>query len=99
MTTRRLGIDDLYALDLPEQPSLSPDGTRIVYVLRSADREDDRDHCALWTVPTGGGAARPHPRHRRHRAGLVAGRPVDRVPEGTGRRRPGPAVAAARRRR
>ncbi|WP_327358229.1 serine hydrolase [Streptomyces sp. NBC_01304] len=59
MTTRRLGIDDLYALDLPEQPSLSPDGTRIVYVLRSADREDDRDHCALWTVPTGGGAARP----------------------------------------
>ncbi|WP_419999717.1 serine hydrolase [Streptomyces boninensis] len=56
--TRRLGIDDLYAIALPEQPALSPDGTRIVYVLRTADREHDRTERALWTVPTGGGAAR-----------------------------------------
>ncbi|MFB6549651.1 serine hydrolase [Streptomyces sp. NPDC056405] len=56
--TRRLGFDDLYAIALPEQPALSPDGTRIAYVLRTADREHDRDDRALWTVPTGGGAAR-----------------------------------------
>ncbi|MEV0094454.1 serine hydrolase [Streptomyces sp. NPDC050738] len=56
--TRRLGIDDLYAIELPEQPALSPDGTRIVYVLRTADREHDRDDRALWTVRTDGGTAR-----------------------------------------
>ncbi|MEV8569529.1 serine hydrolase [Streptomyces sp. NPDC051322] len=57
--TRRLGFDDLYAIALPEQPALSPDGTRITYVLRTADREHDRNDRALWIVPTGGGAARP----------------------------------------
>jgi TolB protein len=56
--TRRLAIDDLYAIALPEQPALSPDGARIAYVLRTAEREHDRDARALWTVPTGGGAAR-----------------------------------------
>ncbi|PSM38964.1 serine hydrolase [Streptomyces dioscori] len=56
--TRPLGIDDLYSLALPEQPSLSPDGTRVVYVLRTADRDQDRDERVLWTVPTGSGAAR-----------------------------------------
>ncbi|MEU6761863.1 serine hydrolase [Streptomyces sp. NPDC046853] len=56
--TRRPAIDDLYAIALPEQPALSPDGTRIAYVLRTADREHDREDRALWTVPTGGGAAR-----------------------------------------
>ncbi|MFF1923904.1 serine hydrolase [Streptomyces sp. NPDC058221] len=55
---RRLGIDDLYSIALPEQPALSPDGTRVAYVLRTADREHDREERALWTVPAGGGAAR-----------------------------------------
>ncbi|WP_406135729.1 serine hydrolase [Streptomyces sp. NBC_01089] len=55
---RRLGIDDLYSIALPEQPALSPDGARIAYVLRTADREHDREDRALWTVPAGGGAAR-----------------------------------------
>nr|WP_206313274.1 serine hydrolase [Streptomyces coryli] len=53
-----MDIDDLYDIALPEQPALSPDGTRVVYVLRTADREHDRTERALWTVPTGGGAAR-----------------------------------------
>ncbi|MDH6554550.1 serine hydrolase [Streptomyces sp. SAI-041] len=56
--TRPLGIDDLYSLALPEQPSLSPDGAHVVYVLRTADREHDRDTRVLWTVPTDSGAAR-----------------------------------------
>ncbi|WP_203600516.1 LpqB family beta-propeller domain-containing protein, partial [Streptomyces sp. SID10853] len=55
---RRLGIDDLYSIALPEQPALSPDGARIAYVLRTADREHDREDRALWAVPAGGGAAR-----------------------------------------
>lgn len=56
--TRRLGFDDLYSIALPEQPALSPDGTRIVYVLHTADREHDREDRALWTVAAGGGSAR-----------------------------------------
>ncbi|WP_406638410.1 serine hydrolase [Amycolatopsis sp. WGS_07] len=56
--TRRLGIDDLYDLAAPSQPALSPDGSRIVYVLRTADREADRNVDALWTVGTSSGEAR-----------------------------------------
>ncbi|NEB81269.1 serine hydrolase, partial [Streptomyces sp. SID14478] len=56
--TRRLAAEDLYALALPEQPALSPDGSRIVYVLRTADRAHDRDERQLWTVPTGAGEPR-----------------------------------------
>ncbi|MFB9925164.1 serine hydrolase [Amycolatopsis halotolerans] len=56
--TRRLGIDDLYDLAAPSQPALSPDGSRIVYVLRTADREEDRNVDALWTVGTASGEAR-----------------------------------------
>lgn len=56
--TRRLGIDDLYALEFPEQPAISPDGARIVYPLRTADREKDEDTRSLWQVAAGGGEAR-----------------------------------------
>jgi len=49
--TRRISIDDLTALALPEQPTLSPDGARIVYVLRTVDSEADRPTRNLWHVP------------------------------------------------
>lgn len=49
-------IDDLLAVTCPEQPALSPDGTRVVYTLRSADRDRDRDIRSLWQVRTDGGA-------------------------------------------
>ena len=35
--TRRLRIDDLTDLAVPSQPALSPDGGRVVYVLRTLD--------------------------------------------------------------
>lgn len=56
--TRRLRIDDLTELALPEQPVLSPDGTRLVYVLRTDDTAADRCVRRLWTVDTAGGAPR-----------------------------------------
>ncbi|MEV6235123.1 serine hydrolase [Lentzea sp. NPDC051838] len=46
-------IEDLYGHALPEQPAISPDGTEIVYVLRTTDREADQDHRALWRVAGG----------------------------------------------
>ena len=56
--TRRLGTDDLYALEFPGQPAISPDGSRIVYVLRTADRDADQDTRSLWQVDTAGGKPR-----------------------------------------
>ncbi|MEV0056510.1 serine hydrolase [Saccharopolyspora shandongensis] len=56
--TRRLGIEDLYELAAPSQPALSPDGSRIVYVVRTADKAEDRNVDALWTVATASGEAR-----------------------------------------
>ncbi|WP_329060068.1 serine hydrolase [Amycolatopsis sp. NBC_01480] len=56
--TRRLGIEDLYDLAVPSQPALSPDGSRIVYVLRTADREGDRNTDTLWEVGSRSGEAR-----------------------------------------
>ena len=47
---RRQRIDDLTSFAVPEQPALSPDGERIVYVLRTVDAEADRGVRALWTV-------------------------------------------------
>ncbi|MFD8495596.1 serine hydrolase [Amycolatopsis sp. NPDC059657] len=55
--TRRLNTDDLYALAFPEQPAIAPDGSRVVYVLRTADREADADVRTLWQVGTDGGDA------------------------------------------
>jgi dipeptidyl aminopeptidase/acylaminoacyl peptidase/CubicO group peptidase (beta-lactamase class C family) len=53
--TRRLRIDDLTELAVPEQPALSPDGTQIAYVLRTLDLEGDRTLRSLWRVPVSGG--------------------------------------------
>ncbi|HXW43521.1 MAG TPA: serine hydrolase [Streptosporangiaceae bacterium] len=48
--TRRQRIEDLTAFAVPEQPSLSPDGKQVVYVLRSGDADADRSVRALWRV-------------------------------------------------
>ncbi|MCK2239076.1 MULTISPECIES: serine hydrolase [unclassified Crossiella] len=56
--SKRVTIEDLYGFALPEQPAVSPDGTRIVYVLRTTDRAADRDIRTLWTVPVAGGEPR-----------------------------------------
>lgn len=68
--TRRLRIDDLIRLAVPSQPALSPDGTRIAYVLRTLDAERDRNVDELWLV----GAARGEAARR-----LTAG-PADSSP-------------------
>ncbi|WP_020392850.1 serine hydrolase [Kribbella catacumbae] len=53
--TRRLRIDDLTELAVPEQPALSPDATQVAYVLRTLDVEGDRTLRSLWRVPASGG--------------------------------------------
>ncbi|ALG09831.1 serine hydrolase [Kibdelosporangium phytohabitans] len=56
--TRRLGIEDLYDIAAPSQPALSPDADRIVYVVRTADRDGDRNVDTLWEVGATTGEAR-----------------------------------------
>jgi dipeptidyl aminopeptidase/acylaminoacyl peptidase/CubicO group peptidase (beta-lactamase class C family) len=48
--TRRTQIDDLYRTQVPEQPTISPDGHDVVYVLSTVDRDADRPRHALWHV-------------------------------------------------
>ncbi|GLY90331.1 serine hydrolase [Actinoallomurus iriomotensis] len=60
--TRRQRIDDLTLIAVPEQPTLSPDGDRIAYVLRTCDADRDRNARALWIV----GAASGRPRRLTH---------------------------------
>ena len=57
--TRRMRIDDLTDLAVPSQPALSPDGSRVVYVLRTLDGEGDRNVDELWSVATAGGTPAP----------------------------------------
>ncbi|GAA1757661.1 serine hydrolase [Nocardioides hankookensis] len=56
--TRRTRIDDLTDLAVPSQPAISPDGARVVYVLRTLDADEDRNVDQLWVVPTVGGTPR-----------------------------------------
>ena len=48
--TRRQRIDDLTTLAIPEEPALSPDGSQIVYVLRTSDVDADTSVRSLWRV-------------------------------------------------
>lgn len=54
---RRLRIDDLGDLAVPSQPALSPDGSRVAYVLRTLDLEADRNVDQLWLVGADGTGA------------------------------------------
>lgn len=53
---RSVTIDDFLAITSPEQPALSPDGSRVVFALRTTDHDGDRDTRALWQVARDGGA-------------------------------------------
>jgi dipeptidyl aminopeptidase/acylaminoacyl peptidase len=55
-------IGDLTALAIPSQPALSPDGARLVYVLRTVDEEADRHVDQLWVVGTAAGDPGATPR-------------------------------------
>ena len=49
--TRRLDFDDLWQVAVPEGPQISPDGTQVVYVVRTPDREKDGYATCIWLAP------------------------------------------------
>ncbi|AHH95682.1 S9 family peptidase [Kutzneria albida] len=56
--SRRHELADFDLVELPADPTISPDGRQVVYVLRTTDTELDRDVSALWTVDVDGGPPR-----------------------------------------
>src|SRR5437762_10867178 len=52
---RAITPDDLYALRIPSDVQLSPDGERVAYVLTTIEREADEYRSSIWTVPAKGG--------------------------------------------
>lgn len=51
--SRPLDLADLDRVVLPSDPAIAPDGSRVVYVLRTVDRDADRDDRSLWQVRPG----------------------------------------------
>jgi dipeptidyl aminopeptidase/acylaminoacyl peptidase len=47
---RRLGIDHIAVIAVPQQPALSPDGDQIVYVLGTSDADKDTTLRNIWLV-------------------------------------------------
>jgi dipeptidyl aminopeptidase/acylaminoacyl peptidase len=56
---RRFQLDDLYALKLPSDPQLSPEGGEVAFVITRADREADENLTTIWSVGPGGGPPTP----------------------------------------
>lgn len=57
-TPRTLQPEDLFNIKFVDSLTLSPDGTRVVYQVRTIDPEKDTYHAHLWLVPAVGGAPR-----------------------------------------
>ena len=55
--SRHLELDDLYRLPLLSDPRLSPDGTRVAFVVTTPDRDKDCNRSAVWVVPADGSTA------------------------------------------
>jgi len=54
VTGRPITIDDLLALPILNDPQLSPDGSRVVCTVTTADRDANAYRTRLWIAPTGG---------------------------------------------
>ena len=54
-TKRPITIEDLAAIKLISDPQISPDGTRVAYVVTVMDTEEDAYRSQVWVVPAGGG--------------------------------------------
>ena len=63
---RRLEPESLLAWKWPGDPQVSPDGSRVAYVLLSAAEEGTKYAGDIWAVPTAGGEPRPLTTHAAH---------------------------------
>jgi dipeptidyl aminopeptidase/acylaminoacyl peptidase len=54
--TRRITIDDLHNIRLVADPNISPDGSRVAYVVTTVDREINGYRSAIWMTGTSAGS-------------------------------------------
>jgi dipeptidyl aminopeptidase/acylaminoacyl peptidase len=52
---RPIEAEDLFKINLVSDPRISPDGTRIAYVVTTLDKEADDYRAAIWIAPRDGG--------------------------------------------
>ena len=48
--------EDYFAFETASDPRISPDGSRVVYVVTTIDEKQNRRHAAIWVVPADGSA-------------------------------------------
>ena len=58
MAGKRLLVEDLWKLDRPAQPAISPDGAQVCLSVTSHDMEENRASSALWLLSAFGGGPR-----------------------------------------
>ena len=63
--THPFSIHDMLAMDRLSDPQVSPDGSRIVFVLRETDLEANKGRTDLWSVGTDGTALRRLTSHKK----------------------------------
>lgn len=51
---RPAALEDLYAIAVPTSSSISPDGSRVVYAVKSINRTSDSEISTLWIASTDG---------------------------------------------
>ena len=54
---RALEPDDVFKLRVASDPQIAPDGTRVAFVVTSADREKDRNTSSIWLVASDGSSS------------------------------------------
>ncbi len=55
---RDIAVDDVFRLILPSSPALSPDGTRVAFVVKRVDKKENRYVSHLFVMPAKGGKPR-----------------------------------------
>ncbi len=58
MARKRFGVEDLWKIERPAQPSLSPDGAQVCVSVTAYDMDENRGRASLWLLSAFGGAPR-----------------------------------------
>ena len=58
MAKQKIQISDIYRFKLVSDPQISPDGSRVVFVVETMHKVKRKYYTNLWLVPSTGGRAR-----------------------------------------
>ena len=58
MTGKRITVEDLWKIERPAQPTLSPDGAQVCVSVSAYDMEENKARSSLWVLSAFGGEPR-----------------------------------------